>query len=1224
MGAASREPCLYADASSRVLQPVPQPIAPSREAAWIPQREQSMSSTAPPARLDRAVERPPMGIVPIASQVDPNVLSTALRLAEQIAAPGRGHRHRPQRMDPSWGGSIDPESSLEQFHNAVVNSRSPEQPLISTVVKLVQPAWSWLHGREQGWVENLRRLEAWRGQHGKQAAKLASFDDSPTGFVGGPSGAMQEAWYNRSCILLMQAESLRRTERKGKKNRAARRREKSVFQLIERENLGHGRLPQGKPEDIRALVIDLNSASVGVQLPREGRSGGKASRFVSENLSWSLLQVAEPPPDVSAGIAIGVWRLHCVSLKALPLQFKSKADAVWQLQGENADQNRLQLQPGILEVHLPIEKGKRLHVQAGAPHCCGRGRRIKRVLLTEKLTLCMEHRQPDEGLSCLCSEAVADTDDPGLPAVHAVPDWECTADYVAAWKPLVELEAASTAVEDCESCIIYDMEVFWKAMDDGSVLGSFYLAMNIAVAHRLAFRRPIEGEDGLVEWSSGWLCLRRELPGGTAVDAWCGHGAIVDCVVINSGAGVQSNISRLDEEDPWSHLGDEYVSGSRLRVDFRLIVTASDAAPLPEQVQTCGKPLRGYVAEFLPKPFTQNCQAVALAELGSSSDLLKEVVLSGQCARPSVFADGEDGRGRIMGAESSSWHVVDQPYAVREDLTPWRLNPPQEAAVSSTLKEPLSLIHGPPGTGKTRTAATLAVLFALRNTRAGSPAAVFYCAPSNDAADVACLRVTEIAADHFECLSDVYTSEVTDGEECAICMSGACDVKTVCGHMFHAHCLSQALEAGNAGCPLCRRPLRQYGDNLNTLRVYSREIERTDFPVPSRLACPSARPRKPQPVPDIMRKHALHWRCHAVAPDVVPTEEAIKAKEAYARLCRAEPGDLAFDKYRSEYLSALSEARAAEVQRADVIFATCMASCRAALLEALGEEMAPIIKQVIVDEAGQSTEPETLCPLTTAKGAEHIVLVGDPKQLQPIIRNQKAQQLGLGVSLLERLSSLKHARPWLLSLQYRMHPDINAFPSKYYYNGAIESDVVVEMRPPGLLEHPQRPGCSTALLFCASSDSPGEMATHVRTADVDAMCRFNEPEARLAAKIAYELSARVGSSNVAVLSWYNAQVTRINGLLHGSHIHVGAVVSAQGNEWDYVVLSTVRTTKGRLGSLADDHLLDVALTRAHRGLLVLGHPETLRGLPAWKAFVEHCEQQGVMTDSEPHLLPALS
>ena len=65
-------------------------------------------------------------------------------------------------------------------------------------------------------------------------------------------------------------------------------------------------------------------------------------------------------------------------------------------------------------------------------------------------------------------------------------------------------------------------------------------------------------------------------------------------------------------------------------------------------------------------------------------------------------------------------------------------------------------------------------------------------------------------------------------------------------------------------------------------------------------------------------------------------------------------------------------------------------------------------------------------------------------------------------------------------------------------------------------------------------------------------------------------------------------------------IHVGGVVSAQGDEWDYVVLSTVRSAPGSLGCLSNEHMLNVALTRARLGLCVLGSPKALRaGSTAW-------------------------
>lgn len=62
---------------------------------------------------------------------------------------------------------------------------------------------------------------------------------------------------------------------------------------------------------------------------------------------------------------------------------------------------------------------------------------------------------------------------------------------------------------------------------------------------------------------------------------------------------------------------------------------------------------------------------------------------------------------------------------------------------------------------------------------------------------------------------------------------------------------------------------------------------------------------------------------------------------------------------------------------------------------------------IIVDEAGQATEPEVMIGIKTmADNATNIVLAGDPKQLGPIIRSGIARELGLEQSYLERLMSM--------------------------------------------------------------------------------------------------------------------------------------------------------------------------------------------------------------------------
>jgi helicase MOV-10 len=60
---------------------------------------------------------------------------------------------------------------------------------------------------------------------------------------------------------------------------------------------------------------------------------------------------------------------------------------------------------------------------------------------------------------------------------------------------------------------------------------------------------------------------------------------------------------------------------------------------------------------------------------------------------------------------------------------------------------------------------------------------------------------------------------------------------------------------------------------------------------------------------------------------------------------------------------------------------------------------------IFIDEAGQGTEPEAIVSVKGMAGPRtNIVLSGDPKQLQAVIRSGVAMELGLGKSFLERLT----------------------------------------------------------------------------------------------------------------------------------------------------------------------------------------------------------------------------
>lgn len=60
---------------------------------------------------------------------------------------------------------------------------------------------------------------------------------------------------------------------------------------------------------------------------------------------------------------------------------------------------------------------------------------------------------------------------------------------------------------------------------------------------------------------------------------------------------------------------------------------------------------------------------------------------------------------------------------------------------------------------------------------------------------------------------------------------------------------------------------------------------------------------------------------------------------------------------------------------------------------------------VLVDEAGQCTEPDAYVPLALNPRRARVVLCGDHKQLRPTVLEQQAELLQLNISMLERLAS---------------------------------------------------------------------------------------------------------------------------------------------------------------------------------------------------------------------------
>lgn len=79
---------------------------------------------------------------------------------------------------------------------------------------------------------------------------------------------------------------------------------------------------------------------------------------------------------------------------------------------------------------------------------------------------------------------------------------------------------------------------------------------------------------------------------------------------------------------------------------------------------------------------------------------------------------------------------------------------------------------------------------------------------------------------------------------------------------------------------------------------------------------------------------------------------------------------------------------------------------------------------------------------------------------------------------------------------------------------------------------------------------------------------------------------------------------------------VRTVDGFQGQERDVIIFSAVRCNKeGQIGFLGDRHRMNVLLTRAKRGLIVIGSRLTLGTDALWCDWMNHMEERGLLVNT---------
>lgn len=244
------------------------------------------------------------------------------------------------------------------------------------------------------------------------------------------------------------------------------------------------------------------------------------------------------------------------------------------------------------------------------------------------------------------------------------------------------------------------------------------------------------------------------------------------------------------------------------------------------------------------------------------------------------------------------------------------------------------------------------------------------------------------------------------------------------------------------------------------------------------------------------------------------------------------------------------------LQAADVICTTCVGAGDPRLANFR-------FRQVLIDEATQATEPESLIPIVL--GAKQLVMVGDHQQLGPVIMCKTAAKAGLAQSLYERLVALG-IRPIRLEVQYRSHPCLSEFPSSRFYEGSLQNGVSESERKMSRLAggtdpdfpwpSPEKPMLFYVCNGCEEISSSGTSF-------------LNRSEASAIEKVVtFFLKAGLEPRQIGVITPYEGQrayvcnhmvtVGSLRSTLY-DEIEVASVDSFQGREKDIIVLSCVRS-----------------------------------------------------------------
>ena len=273
---------------------------------------------------------------------------------------------------------------------------------------------------------------------------------------------------------------------------------------------------------------------------------------------------------------------------------------------------------------------------------------------------------------------------------------------------------------------------------------------------------------------------------------------------------------------------------------------------------------------------------------------------------------------------------------------------------------------------------------------------------------------------------------------------------------------------------------------------------------------------------------------------------------------------------------------------------------------------------LIVEEAAEILESQILSCLNQ-ESIQQVVLVGDHKQLRPIVHNYAiARDCRLDLSLFERMAN-NDIPVHNLTNQRRMVPAISQFVRPLYRElvddpclvpRKMHCDISGDVREPGDI-----PGLGKPVWFWNhnSSEEKSEVGLSV----------VNPMEVKMTLwLVKYFLARGLSSNQITVLTPYKGQHRELMEALEMAGVYrrdmCCTVDRFQGDENDVMIVSLVRTNKLTEFIKAPDRMC-VLLSRARFGMVILGSANLLDTdeIPHWRQTMGTLSQNDWVGDWFP-------